>query len=213
MNGRGELPCWAALGILACVVAVVLFAINYPTSPPEWSAWAAGAQAIASAVAIAWAGRQGVVLLKHERTMQHRAAIELAVDVLQVTYDHLIWVGDGRWWPGDILAQTATGKRYFTVEYLDSVEKLFDQVNLEHLSGSPSVEILVFARTRIWRIKELLAWIIANAEEVQTREENGVPRFNEQSEYIRNQITSLKSCLSQLIEQRDRVRSFRMPRF
>lgn len=200
MKGRSELPCWAALCILAALVLVALFAWNYPKKPDEWSAWAAGAQAVASAIAIVWAGRQGVRVFKQQREIQEKAAVELAVKVLRGVHTHLLDIGKKYWWPGDRLRNVAKGDNFFRIDYLNQVERLLDQINLEHLGSSPCIQPLLDARMKIWRIKDLLTWAIERVDKVEEYESNGVPRFDMQSEAIKKQVSELGACLSVLIE-------------
>lgn len=199
MRGRDELPCWVALSILAVMVAAVIFAINYPSSSGEWSAWAAWLQAIASVAAIRWAGRQGLVLMRRQRDERKKAATELAVGILRSVHGHLLRVGRSRWWGGDRLRKVAIGENFFRVGYLDPIEKMLDQVNLEHLENHKAIEIMVSARAKIWRIRELLTWIIENGHEVDARVDS-TERFEKQSRSIERQVHAMRNCLNQLIQ-------------
>lgn len=199
MRGRDELPCGAALSILAVIVAAVVFAFNYPSTSGEWSAWAAWAQAIASVAAISWAGRQGLVLLKRQCDAQKKAATEVAVGILRSVHSHLLRVGRSRWWDGERLRQVAIGKNFFRVEYLDPIEKMLDQVNLEHLDNQKAIEIMVTARAKIWRIRELLTWIIENGHKIEARVD-GAERFESQAKAIERQVRELRNCFNQLIQ-------------
>lgn len=160
---------------------------------------AAWAQAIASAIAISWAGQQSLQQLKLQRAAQKKAAIELAVGILRSVHGHLLRVGRSRWWGGERLRQVAIGKNFFRVEYLDPIEKMLDQVNLEHLDNQKAIEIMVAARAKIWRIRELLTWIIENGREVDARV-NGAKRFESQAKAIEGQVRELRNCFNQLIQ-------------
>ncbi|ASR89162.1 hypothetical protein [Alcaligenes faecalis] len=161
-------------------------------------------QAIASVAAIYWAGRQGRALFQHQKKEREKAAVQLAVDVVRTLHGHLDKLGSSRWWPGDRLKAVATGKNYFKIDYLDPVERMLDQVNLEHLSGTRSVVIMVEVRSKIWRIKEYLTWIIENVDDVQLREERGEKIFDAQARRIKKEVADIFTCLSELTVHREK---------
>lgn len=173
----------------------VLFAyLNLNSS--EVASWV---QAIASVAAIYWAGRQGAGLLKHRREMEKMAAIELAVSILRSVHGHLLRLGRSRWWDGDKLRKVVIGESFFEVGYLGPIEKMFDQVSLGHLDDPKAVEIMVAARAKIWRIRELLTWITKNGSTVEQREKKE-ETYERQARLIIQQIGELRGCLNQLIQ-------------
>lgn len=185
-------PCWAKVVI---AVGLTVFVFNFPNSSGDWAAWI---QAVASVAAIVWAGHQGIALLKHQKKMQQKAAVELAFSALRSIHTHLYEVGKTRWWPGEKLRKVAEGHNFFRVEYLDPIESIFDQINLEYLGDAAAVDILVRARSKIWRLRELLTWIIVEVEKAQEYEKNGRARFEEQADSIKGVVDELHSCLSEL---------------
>lgn len=156
-------------------------------------------QAVASVVAIRWAGRQGTALLRHRREMEKKAAIELAVSILRSVHGHIFRVGRSRWWDGEKLRKVVIGESYFEVEYLGPIEKMFDQVNLGHLDNPEAVEIMVSARAKIWRLRELLDWITKNGSTVEQRV-NKEETYDRQARHIVQQVSELRGCLNQLIQ-------------
>lgn len=194
-------PCWAKVVI---AVGLTVFVFNFPNSSGDWAAWI---QAVASVAAIVWAGHQGGVLLKRQKEMQQKAAIDLAVEVLRSVHGYLNELGEARWKNGVTLQNVAEGRNFFRVEYLDPVEAILDQVNLEHLEGSEAVAILVKARSKIWRIRELLTWVIVDVEKVQIYEKNGVSRFEQQSKELHRAVAGFGQCHTEMISCMKRYES------
>lgn len=59
MDNRAELPCWAALSIVAGLVFVAIFVWQFPSTSSEWAAWL---QAFGSITAVG----SGVFLIRHQ---------------------------------------------------------------------------------------------------------------------------------------------------
>lgn len=187
--------------LVGVVVGVGVGWFSFPFLFPllDASGTAAWVQAIASVAAILWAGRQGRALFEHQRQTRQRAAVELAVGVVRTLHAHLVKIGEAKWWPEKRLKAVVTGKSHFRIDYLEPIERMLDQVNLEHLSGSPAVDVMIKIRSKIWRIKELLIWIVENKEAVRIREMGGERIFARQARYIKSEVDEIYMYFNELI--------------
>lgn len=69
MNGRGELPCWAALSIIAGLIFGAIFVWQFPSNSAEWAAWV---QAFGSVTAVG----SGVLLIRHQIKSRKELEVE-----------------------------------------------------------------------------------------------------------------------------------------